>query len=147
MDVCPAYLQHPSIPPVEEVLQKKNYHYSPCPMDIEETLLSNQFIHELLTAGPHLDRYWIDSIPKKLNDKLLYNSGCRPFGWGVHIVEGPNWLALYLFALGFVTLSGILAVVYSALTKDVSSGFAVGAYVVTVLTLAATLQYLKFEQG
>jgi hypothetical protein len=102
MNVCPAYLQHPSIPSVEEVLLLKNHHYSACLMDIEETLLSNQFIHQLLTAGPHLDRYWIDSIPKKLKVKPLYTSGCRPCGWGVHIVEGPNWLVLSFLAPTFI---------------------------------------------
>jgi hypothetical protein len=145
-EICPSNLKYPSLPPEEEV-KKKNYLYYPCPMDIEDPFLNNQFIHELCTPGAHLDRYWIDSFPKKLNGKLAYVSGQRPFGWGIHIVEGPNWYAFAFLAYVIILSSGILSVIYAILRRDISSGFGMGSYAISVLTLFVTLGYLKWQQG
>lgn len=145
-EICPANLRYPSFPPEEEVKTKGNYLYTPCPIDIEDPFLNNQFIHELLTPGPHLDRYWVDSFPKKLNGKLEYISGQRPFGWGIHIVEGPNWYAFAFLACTIVTLSGVLSVIYAILRQDISSAFGMGSYIISVLALFVTLAYLNWQQ-
>lgn len=135
------------LPPETEVKQLKNYEYNPCPPDIEDPLLHNQFIHELLKPGPHLDSYWVDTFPKKLKGKLQYISGQRPVGWGIIINEGINWLVLLFGVFGILLFSGIGVVLYAICTKDVSSAAAIGAYFVAVTTLAVTLQYYKWQQA
>jgi len=76
--VCPSDLKYSSLPSKEEV-KKKNYLYYLCSMDIEDPPPNNQPIHEPRTLGRYLDRYWIDSFSKKLNGKLEYVLGQRPF--------------------------------------------------------------------
>lgn len=68
-------------------------------------------------------------------------------GWGIHIVEEPNWYAYAFFAHIIVLLSGVLSLIYAVLGRDISSAFAMGAYILTVLTLYVTLGYLKWQQG
>ena len=115
-------------------------------MEIEEPLLRDQFIHELLSPGPHFDGYWTRTFPKKLKEELKYISGQQCFGWGVHIIEGSNWFAITSLMFILVLLSGILSVLYSVLRKDVAAGFAIGAYCVTTVTLAVTVGYLRWQQ-
>jgi hypothetical protein len=134
------------LPPEAEVKQFKNYDYTPCPPDIEDPLLQNQFIHELLKPGPHLDNYWISTFPKKLKGRLEYVSGQRPIGWGIIINEGINWFALVFGAICIMLTTSFFVVMYSAMTKDVSSAAGIGAYVVAILTLVVTLHYFRWQQ-
>lgn len=79
-------------------------------------------------------------MPKKLKQELEYQSGPDPVvGWGLHIVEGPNWYALAVLAAIFVVMSLALALVYSFVRSDVSSGFAVGSFMLAAETLVMTL--------
>lgn len=147
MEICPSHLQLQELPPEREVKEMKNYEYNPCPPDIKNPLLQNQFIHELLKPGPHLDSYWVETFPKKLKGKLEYMSGQRPVGWGIIIHEGINWFVLLLGLFSILLVSGIGVVIYAARTKDVSSAAGIGAYFVAVITLAVTLQYHKWQQA
>lgn len=79
-------------------------------------------------------------MPKKLRKELEYKSGPDPvIGWGVHIIEGPNWHALAVLTIVFVAVSLILALVYSFVTSDVSSAFTLGSFVLAAETLVVTL--------
>src|SRR5277367_5290823 len=123
-----AVLDFPTLPPEEEVKVKKRYHYVPCPKDIENPLLQVQFLHEYFKPGRHLGKFWLNRLPKKLKEKLTNNSDCLAIGWGIHIVEEPNWYAFGLVAIAVLAFSGVLSVVYSVCARDVSGGFGVGAY-------------------
>jgi len=144
MEVCPSYLKPRTLPPEIEVKKLKNYDYSPCPPDVEEPLLQNQFMHELLRPGPHLDSYWTDSFPKKLKEELNYISGQRSIGWGIIINEGINWPVLLSGVLFILILTAIGVLVFSMRTGDVSSAAGLGAYFVAVVTLVVTLYYFKW---
>jgi hypothetical protein len=89
-----AVLDFPTLPPEEEVKVKKRYHYVPCPRDIEDPLLQVQFLHEYFKPGQHLGKFWLNRLPKKLKEKLLLNTDGSTIGWGIHIVEEPNWWLL-----------------------------------------------------
>lgn len=108
-----AVLNFPALPPEEEVKVEKRYHYVPCPKDIEDPLLQVQFLHEYFKPGRHLGKFWLNRLPKKLKEKLLLNTKGSAIGWGIHIVEEPNWFAFGLVAVGVVALSGVLALIYS----------------------------------
>jgi hypothetical protein len=136
-----------ALPPEAEVKQLKNYDYTPCPPDIEDPLLQNQFIHELLKPGPHLDNYWITTFPKKLKGRLEYISGQRPVGWGIIINEGINWFVLLFGVLVILLATGFVVVIYAAFTKDVSSATGIGAYLVAILSLVVTVQYFWWQQA
>jgi hypothetical protein len=144
-----AVLSFPDLPPEEEVKVRKTYHYAPCPKDIENPLLQIPFLHEFFKPGRHLHKFWINRLPKKLKERLVYRSteDALTIGWGIHITEEPNWFAFGLVGVLIVLLSGILSIAYSVLAKDVSGGFGMGAYMVAVQTVVLSTMFLKWRQA
>lgn len=58
------------------------------------------------------------------------------FGWGVHVIEGPNkpllaWSAAAILVIGFV-----VALAYDIALHNADSGFAIGQWMVAVLSTA-----------
>lgn len=70
---------------------------------------------------------------------LSYPSPNPVIGWGVHIVEGPNWHTLIVLTIICNILSLAISSIYSLVTSDVSSGFAVGSFFLAVETMVVTL--------
>lgn len=85
-----------------------------------------------------MNDFWTKRTPKKLMQMLNYPSPDPVIGWGVHIVEGPNWHALAVLIIIFGVLSLAISLIYSAVTSDVSSGFAMGAFLVAAETMMVT---------
>ena len=132
MDVRPWNFRSPDLPPEVEVIDKKTYHYAPCPIGGNPNELNREVIHSLLQPDkPHLDRFWLDLFPKKLKEQLLYKTGSTEMcsGWGIHIVEGVNKLTVVLLAIALLGISGVLGIVYTVVTRDASSGFAIATFV------------------
>jgi hypothetical protein len=96
MDVCPEVLEAPALPPEEEVIVRKNYHYAPCPSDIRNPALRIPYLHSLFApGGAHLKDFWLQRTPKKLNERIPeqpHPSG-QPavIGWGLYIGRGQDW--------------------------------------------------------
>lgn len=67
------------------------------------------------------------------------------FGWGVHIIEGPNKPMLAILIAIILVLSFTVSVLYDVFTGNKDSGFAVGQWIVAVLsaTLAAVFFHLQ----
>lgn len=84
---------------------------------------------------------WLNRLPKKLDEKLgKVCLATRPdgeliLGWGVLVVEGLHRKRILRLTITIMALSMVISVVYSASTKDVSSGFAVGALLLGCWTL------------
>lgn len=118
-------------------VEQKRYHYRPCPLNLIPPLPENAFLHAFFSPGAHTRNFWLDRLPKKLND-ILECSGSNgnnlPVGWGIHIVEGPNWLVLTCTFILVLAVSGIVAVVWSVTKRDVQGGMGIGAYLVTIQT-------------
>lgn len=112
-------LTHPPIPP------HLFLHLWECPNDIT----------------PTVQNMWLNRLPKKLDEKLgKVCLATRPdgeliLGWGVLVVEGLHRKRILRLTITIMALSMIISVVYSASTKDVSSGFAVGALLLGCWTL------------
>ncbi|OBT88499.1 hypothetical protein VE02_03469 [Pseudogymnoascus sp. 03VT05] len=112
-------LTHPPIPP------HLFFHLWECPKDIT----------------PAVQNMWLNRLPKKLDEKLgKVCLGTRPdgeliLGWGVFVIEGLHRQRILRLTVTIVALSMVISVAYSASTKDVSSGFAVGALLVGCWTI------------
>lgn len=79
---------------------------------------------------------------------MEYGTGVEPIiGWGIHLVEGPNWMAVLAVSEVVLVLSLVVAVGYSVGRGDVSSGFAMGAYVATVLAVSNGLGMVFLAQS
>lgn len=138
MDIAPEILDFPCLPPKEEV-DNGNYHYEPCPANVN-IVLRYPYLHVLFEPGNHLDRFWTRRTLKKLKHTLEYAGDGNPvIGWGVHIVEGPNWSAFIVLTAMFMAASLVLSTVYSILQDDVSSGFAMGSFFLAAETILITL--------
>ena len=86
-------------------------------------------------------------MPKKLDTRLTYGGGSDPvIGWGVHIVERPNWIAFSLLSEIVLFLSLFIGIAWSLIGADPSAGFTVASYVVAVLTVANGLGIVMLSQ-
>ncbi|MCJ1370650.1 hypothetical protein MMC20_001863 [Loxospora ochrophaea] len=146
-DVCPLVIEVPDLPPVKEVLDGK-YHYRPCPQDIKnpQVLLRVPFLHVFLEPGFHYDRFWTERLPKKLGVRLEYDTTDQPIvGWGIQIIDGPNWIAFCVLSGLVCVLSLLISLVVSMLSKN-TSGFEVGSYILATLSLSHAIGVLFLAQ-
>ncbi|KAJ0132376.1 Esterase [Fusarium oxysporum f. sp. albedinis] len=59
--------------PLETEVRARRYLYEPVPMEDIEFL--HIFLPYLLTPGLYVDKFWITTFPKKLNEQLVCNPG------------------------------------------------------------------------
>jgi len=148
-DITPYVLEADCLPPREEVLAER-YHYRPCPADNLLPALRVPYLHVFFEPGVHMDDFWTNRMPKKLRDRLAYLPVDRRdpqteeplsppiIGWGVHIVEGPNWPAFFVLSWLAIGASFVLALAYCAVAGDVSGAFGMASYLVGVVTVGVT---------
>lgn len=134
------YILGRCLPPPTEV-KAQNYHYEPCPSEVSNPIDGLGFMHVLLMPGEHFDSFWTNQVPKKLQKELKYKVGSKTpiIGWGLYIVESPNWHALTVLTIVTAIICLIIALVYSIVMKDASGGFTVGSFFLGVLTLFIAL--------
>ena len=68
----------------------------------------------LLKPGPQVDKFWITTFPKKLNEQLACNPGTddqRVIGWGICINEELNWCRVPLPLVVILIVIGIGVVI------------------------------------
>jgi hypothetical protein len=142
----------PIVPPEAEVLAR-NYEYTPCPLIPQLPISPNSFLHYLechATEGSLRGRKWLNRLPKKLERSLLDLRRSTEIdkdvvGWGIYIIEGPNMVVITLLTAIMVGISGVVSLTYSLARKDVSSGFAIGAWIVTFWAALITALYYQWK--
>jgi hypothetical protein len=139
-NICPDKVRL-GLPPEDQVKVEKNYHYDPCPTDIE-VLSIPQFSH-LLKPGIHSYDFWLKTFPKKLRAELTYQPAV--VGWGLIIHEGWDWVVLLSNMLVLTILVGVAVVLYAIFTHDPASAFGFGAYAMAVITLLFTVKYWAWQ--
>jgi hypothetical protein len=68
-------------------------------------------------------------------------------GWGIHIEEGLNEVAVAVIGLSILLISGAVGIIYSQVMRDVSGGFGIAGYVVGVLAGVVTLLHFMWQNG
>jgi len=128
----------PSIPPKKYVDEGK-YLYHPCPID-EPPMTSNWFMHyfNFIDGSKHHSNIWGTRLPKKLYESLANSPEPLANGWGIKIVEGPNWALLSIFMFSFILISGLVAGTYAGITHDNQTGVAIGAWLTTIQAMGLT---------
>ncbi|KAK3694527.1 hypothetical protein B0T22DRAFT_373344 [Podospora appendiculata] len=126
----------PSIPPDGTA---SDYAYEPLPAEIMPPIGSNHLMHlfehpEDAEATPVLYR----KIPKKLRAKL---EACptkgSSVGWGLHFVEGMNWVVLFIYGCAGFGLSLLAAVVWATVRADVQGAFAIAGFMIAFMMFCA----------
>lgn len=152
------------IPPIAEVIAER-YHYHECPLENLPPIPSNVFLHYLSCArkkswlgevpGAHDETYFLDRLPKKVHYSIFDGLATRgtssasnsiAFGWGVHILEGPNHATLSL-ALGIgVMLSFVISLVVLGIAETQEQGFGIGQYLLALVTCVMGTLYFKLQE-
>ena len=128
----------PIIPPPNEVIAR-NYEYTPCPLTTRPS--AQTFLHyrdcTSCIKSREKKKKLFRRLPKKLSRGLLDVYLHAPpdedvLGWGVLIIEGPNKLVITMLGSVMLTLSVVVSVIYTSISKDASSGFTVGSFLVAI---------------
>jgi hypothetical protein len=93
---------------------------------------------------------YVKHLPKKLRQRLLKRRIVTPeleyvTGWRVYFIEGPNWRGISWLGAIVHTLSVMIAVVYSVVRKDPSSGFTIGAFIMSLWIAWTTALYYQWQ--
>jgi hypothetical protein len=125
---------------------------------------ANVFLHYLHCArwaiwGEHTETTWLNRLPKKLNTSLLMetlqsgqqNQGDETmdqdlaFGWGIHIIDGPNHGALGLVLAVGVAITFVVSGMVVGFAKTQEQGFGVGNFLLAILASAMVAVYFQLQ--
>ena len=135
----------PELPPLSEV-NGQRYAYTPCPLKPCEVMPDHLFFHYFNNPAPHYNGKWMRRLPKKLKQSIFSSTEQFPVGWGIHILECPDYHTILMALFIGLALSGIFAVLWAILTKDVQGAFSIGGYSVALQTAWMTAMYFKWSQ-
>ena len=146
---------HPHNFPSKAEVDNKRYEYNPCPLMTYPAISANAFLHYMSCYASERSlskgKKWFNRLPKKLEKGLEELRRCTSSdiditGWGIHIIEGPNVAAMTLLTGIVMTLCGIGSTIYSIICKDVSGGFAIGAFMATLWASWMAALYFQWKK-
>jgi hypothetical protein len=126
-------LQKPRSIPPEQKVDSKRYIYSPCPLGNDPPMPSDVFLHYLNCTAIEFSSAWIPRLPKKLDTSILDLICPIKEGWGIHIIEGPNWTLIGMLNLFMMVMSGIAAGLWKLYMNDFQGGFGFAAWILGVV--------------
>ncbi|KAK8009842.1 hypothetical protein PG990_008807 [Apiospora arundinis] len=98
----------------------------------------NTFKHHLEHASrkileEHPKDTWLLTFPKKLKISLRSSNGAQEnpnllFGWGVHIINGPNHTTLFVSLILGVTITLVASLVILGVAKTQEQAFGIARY-------------------
>lgn len=106
------------IPPKREV-EEGRYHYFECPLPQMPPIDKRTFFHyfwEHASHAPTNDMTFHGRLPKKLGCSIFMapSETTLTMGWGIHIIEGPNWPMFPWIVVTLLTITLIIPGVYDA---------------------------------
>lgn len=140
--------QADEIPPEVEVREGR-YHYYECPLPQMPPMDKRTFFHYFWAHakhGPTNDMTFHDRLPKKLGCSILMASSSTPLtmGWGIHIIEGPNWPIFPWVVVVLLSMTLVICAAYDAIVQDRESGFTIGQLLFSILmaVLSSVISYV-----
>lgn len=126
--------------PTQDELNAKTWHYQPCPPKPPPPMPSSAFIHYLTSCkadvgiglGPG---FWLARLPKKMHESLARSSDPLPMAWGIHIIEGPDMVAVFWTMICVLMACLTPLVAYLVVKKDIQGTAGLGSLAVSVITL------------
>jgi hypothetical protein len=118
---------------------------------VKQPIPANTFLHYCKHHKTTQSSVWVSRLPKRLRQRLFEVRISSPSveyvpGWGVYIIEGPNWKDISRLGAMVVTASLLISVVYTSIRKDASSGFAIGAFITTIWMAWMTAFYYQWQE-
>jgi hypothetical protein len=107
-----------------------------------------EFLHYYYNhSRGHPESIYLERLPKKLGTPLNNSRLQGPvYGWGIHIIEGPNKILLTWCCVGILVISFVVSVVYAVVMKTQEQGFGIGQWMVAVLATTLTAFYFQWEE-
>ncbi|KAI0902985.1 hypothetical protein F4823DRAFT_629775 [Ustulina deusta] len=124
-----------------------DYEYFPKPLRPLLLMPVEIFIHYLEHGEGDLNPIrndWLPRLPKRL-DKRVIDSNESCFGWGIHIIEGPNREVIFWIAILTILASVLISVLWSTLQNDVQGGAGLGALIVALPPAILTAFLFRLE--
>jgi len=126
---------------------KDDYRYRPIPAELIPPVGPNHLMH-LYEHPEHAedDYTCLDRIPKKLREKLYLrpNRGTG-LGWGIHLVEGLDWIKVWIFGSAGLLLSILFGLTWSIVRADVQGGFGITACMMVLFVFTVGIVQAAFE--
>jgi hypothetical protein len=134
------------IPPADRVGEAREYRCSSAPAEPPRTvpaLTSNRLTQYFLRPHKWVERqtFILKQLPKRSGPPLKAPPGKLAEGWGLHFQEGWNWPSVAFICALFTFIGIIFGVVWSAVTADIQSGFAVTAIFVALPLLPLAFMF------
>jgi hypothetical protein len=93
------------------------------------------FVHYLLDHGEGdlnpVRNDWLPRLPKRKETRVI-DCGEACFGWGIHVIEGPNRNVISWIMVVTISAGALTGVLWSALKNDVQGGTGMGALIVAL---------------
>ncbi|MCJ1243663.1 hypothetical protein MMC30_000860 [Trapelia coarctata] len=136
--------EEPSSWPPKEEVEARRWDFEH-PINPPPPMPPKAFLHYMQSSKPHRNKTWLPRLPKKLEVSMLREAVDLPSAWGVSIVEGAD-KAMILLLLGFaLSMSLVIAILWSVLKKDAAVGMAIGTYLVALVAITATFLAAKWQ--
>jgi hypothetical protein len=102
---------------------------------------SNILLHFLSSPYPqhHTHGTWLRRLPKKLEASIFSNDSPVNFGWGIHIVEGPNMRKIACVMLLGLLVSFMATGLWWVRSNDIQGATGLGSLMLAALGLMAAL--------
>ena len=112
------------------------------------TFIHKMTCHHLEGGKSYNDTKFLKRLPKKLDTSIISGVGASdlPFGWGVHIIEGPNTALISWIVFVVLLLSFAVSVVFAKLANTQEQGFGIGQWLVAVLSAALAAVYFQMAE-
>ncbi|KAL4796611.1 hypothetical protein BDV19DRAFT_78895 [Aspergillus venezuelensis] len=112
------------IPPRDRI----DYEYIPKPLDPPLPMPPETFIHYLEHGEGDLNptrSNWVNRLPKRLDERVVEGDE-GTYGWGIHIIEGPNKVVIFWIIIVTVLATIVASSLWAALNNDMQGGTGLG---------------------
>lgn len=93
------------------------------------------------------DSTFLKRLPKKVGCSIFSEPPKDlPFGWGVHILEGPNKAVIAWIVFTGLLLSFVVSLIYAIVARTQEQGFGIGQWMVAVYTIGLTAVFFQFSE-
>ncbi|CCT63252.1 uncharacterized protein FFUJ_00122 [Fusarium fujikuroi IMI 58289] len=130
-----------SVPPKTQL----EYDYDPKPLDFLPPMPAQVFLHYLEHGeeGWNKLRYlWLPKLPVR-REKRVIEGHEASYGWGIHIIEGPNRWAIFAMLLTTVFGSALAALLWSAIHNDIQGGTGLGQLIIALSSAILTASLFR----
>ncbi|KAF5707994.1 serine threonine kinase [Fusarium mundagurra] len=130
-----------SVPPKTQL----EYDYDPKPLDFLPPMPAQVFLHYLEhgEGGWNKFRYlWLPKLPVR-REKRIIEGHEASYGWGIHIIEGPNRWAIFALFLTTVFGSAMAALLWSTIHDDIQGGTGLGQLIIALSSAMLTASLFR----